>query len=143
MQRWGRQEEPLRPERSFGHVTARALALRCPRCGSWGIFRSWLRLKPTCPTCGLALERGESADHWFGAVAVNLIAAEVLGIGGIVVWIIVTWPDVPWIAIQYAGPVIMVVLPVLFYPFSRALWLAWDVYFRPPRPGDRSGLPAP
>jgi hypothetical protein len=32
---------------------------------------------------------------------------------------------------------------VLFYPFSRALWLAWDVYFRPGAPDDRSGLPAP
>jgi uncharacterized protein (DUF983 family) len=143
MQRWGRQGEAPAPERSFLRVTARALTLRCPRCGTRGIFRSWFRLKPECPTCGLVLERGESEDHWFGAVAVNLVAAELLGIGAIVVWFIATWPDVPWTAVQYGGPLIMIALPVLFYPFSRALWLAWDLYFRPAAPGDRKGLPAP
>ena len=143
MQRWGRQGEAPERRPGFLHVTARALALRCPRCGAWGIFRSWFLLKPECPNCGLALERGEREDHWFGAVAVNLVAAEVLGIGAIVVWIIAMWPDVPWTAVQYAGPLIMIALPVLFYPFSRALWLAWDVFFRPAAPGDRKGLPAP
>lgn len=131
----------MRP--SFLRVTMRALMLRCPRCGGRGIFRRWFRLASECPTCGLALERGESEDHWFGAVAVNLVAAELLGIGIIVVWIVATWPDVRWTAVQYAGPLIMLALPVLFYPFSRALWLAWDVYFRPGAAGDRSGLPAP
>jgi uncharacterized protein (DUF983 family) len=132
-----------RSERSFVGVTLRALSLRCPRCGGRGIFRSWFRLNAGCPTCGLALERGESEDHWFGAVAVNLVAAELLGIGAIIVWIVATWPDVPWTAVQYVGPVIMIVLPIFFYPFSRALWLAWDVYFRPGVPGDEKGLPAP
>jgi uncharacterized protein (DUF983 family) len=146
MQRWGRQGEKAEapwPERSFLRVTGRALMLRCPRCGKRGIFRSWFRLKPECPACGLSLERGESEDHWFGAVAVNLVAAELLGIGAIIVWIVATWPDVPWTAIQYAGPLIMIALPVLFYPLSRALWLAWDLYFRPAARGDRKGLPAP
>ena len=128
---------------SFLRVTGRALRLRCPRCGSRRIFRTWFRLASECPTCGLALERGESEDHWFGAVAVNLVAAELLGIGVIVVWIVASWPDVPWTAVQYAGPLIMIALPILFYPFSRALWLAWDVYFRPGAAGDRRGLPAP
>jgi uncharacterized protein (DUF983 family) len=129
-------------EHGFLRVTARALGLRCPRCGGRGIFHTWFRLKPACPTCGLALERGESEDHWFGAVAVNLVAAELLGIGAIVVWIIATWPSVPWTALQYSGPFIMIALPVLFYPFSRALWLAWDLYFRPAESGDSQGRPA-
>jgi uncharacterized protein (DUF983 family) len=142
MQRWGRHGEPW-PDRSFLRVTLRALGLRCPRCGGRGILRTWFRLSSTCPTCGLALERGESRDHWFGAVAVNLVAAELLGVVAIVVWVIATWPNVPWTALQYGGPIIMIALPILFYPFSRALWLAWDVYFRPAELGDRSGLPAP
>ncbi len=152
MQRWGRQMGKRQGEgegeeegqrNGFGRVTLRAFILRCPRCGGRGIFRSWFRLKSECPTCGLSLERGESEDHWFGAVAVNLVAAELLGIGVIIAWIAATWPDVPWTVVQYTGPLIMIALPVLFYPFSRALWLAWDVYFRPGVPGDRKGLPAP
>ena len=124
-------------------MTLRALGLRCPRCGGRGIFRSWFRLKPVCPTCQLALERGESEDHWFGAVAVNLVAAELLGVGAIIVWIVASWPDVPWTALQYGGPLLMITLPVVFYPFSRALWLGWDLYFRPGTPEDAAGLPPP
>ena len=118
---------------TFLRITTRALTLRCPRCAGRGIFRNWFSLRPACPTCGLALERGEGEDHWFGAVAVNLVAAELLGVGALIVWIIAAWPNVPWTAVQYTGPALMVALPVLFYPFSRALWLAWDLYFRPVR----------
>jgi len=126
----------------FLRATSRGLTLRCPRCGSSGILRNWFALRSECPTCGLSLDRGESEDHWFGAVAVNLIAAELLGVAVIVAWIAATWPAVPWTTVQYAGPFIMIALPVLFYPFSRALWLAWDVHFRPAA-DDRKGLPAP
>ncbi len=129
--------------RSFLRATLRGFGLRCPRCGRRGIFRTWFRLRSACPTCGLALERGESEDHWFGAVAVNLVAAELLGVGAIVAWIIASWPKVPWTALQYGGPAIMIVLPVVFYPFSRALWLSWDVYFRPAASEDKEGHPAP
>ncbi len=118
---------------SLLRITARALALRCPRCGARGIFRNWFRLQSECPTCRLVLERGEGEDHWFGAVAVNLIAAELLGVGALIVWIIAAWPNVPWAAVQVSGPVLMIALPIVFYPFSRALWLAWDLYFRPVR----------
>ena len=121
------------PRVSLLRVTLRAFTLRCPRCGGRGIFRNWFRLRPECPACGLALERGEAEDHWFGAVAVNLVAAELLGVGALIVWIIAAWPNVPWTAVQFTGPVLMIALPVLFYPFSRALWLAWDLYFRPVR----------
>ena len=36
---------------------ARALILRCPNCGGGSLFRSWFKLKPSCPTCGLRLHR--------------------------------------------------------------------------------------
>jgi hypothetical protein len=31
----------------------------------------------------------------------------------------------------------MVLLPILFFPFSRLLWLAVDLAFRPTEPGDQ------
>jgi uncharacterized protein (DUF983 family) len=55
----------------------RALLLRCPRCGGGGILKSWLRMRENCPTCGLALERGESSDFWIGAYVFNLVIGEV------------------------------------------------------------------
>ena len=108
----------------------RALALRCPRCGSGGIFRHWFALAPACPRCGLALDRGEG-DHWVGAFAFNLIFAELLGIGTAVAWIASTWPAVPWDAVQIGVPALMIAFPLALFPFSRTLWLAWDLVFRP------------
>lgn len=54
----------------------RALRRRCPRCGGRGIFRPYFNMKEHCPTCGLALDRGESEDYWLGAYAINLVVWE-------------------------------------------------------------------
>ena len=87
-----------------------------------------------CPRCDLALERGEAHDFWLGAYAINLVVAE--GIAAIIAFIILwkTWPAAgpsQWVAIALA-----VAMPVLFYPFSRTLWLAFDLHFRPSESGD-------
>lgn len=53
-------------------------------------------MKDRCPTCGLALERGESSDFWIGAYVFNLVGGELIAIGIPIVWIIVAWPAPPW-----------------------------------------------
>ena len=51
-------------------------------------MRTWFKMGDACPTCGLALERGESSEFWIGAYVFNLVAGEVLAIGIPVVWMI-------------------------------------------------------
>jgi uncharacterized protein (DUF983 family) len=114
----------------------RAMRLRCPRCGGAGVLHNWLKMKAQCPVCGLALQRGEDSDFWIGAYVFNLVIGEVIAIGVPIVWLIVKWPDPPWNRLMVVGIVLAVVLPFLFYPFSRTLWLAWDLSFRPSEPGD-------
>jgi hypothetical protein len=36
------------------------------------------------------------------------------------------------------GVLLMVLMPVVFFPFSRLVFLAFDLVFRPPRPEDYS-----
>jgi hypothetical protein len=38
--------------------------------------------------------------------------------------------------IEIVAAVLCVALPFVFFPFSRTLWLAWDLSFRPAEPGD-------
>ena len=45
--------------------------------------------------------------------------------------LLVTWPSPPWGLLTYGGAALMVVLPVVFYPFSRTLFLGFDLLFRP------------
>jgi hypothetical protein len=82
----------------------------------------------------LAFARGEVSDYWLGAYAINLVVAESLAaiIALVVLW--VTWPN--GMPAQLTGTVLAVALPILFFPFSRALWLAWDLSFRPREEGD-------
>jgi uncharacterized protein (DUF983 family) len=131
------------PPASGGRMTMRALLLRCPRCGGRGIWRSYFRMRPTCPTCGLVLDRGESEDYWLGAYMFNLVAAELVAIAISVSVIVVSWPDVPWNAVWFGSIALAALMPVLFFPFARNLWLAWDLYFRPREPSDSRRMNAP
>jgi hypothetical protein len=95
-----------------------------------------MRMQERCPTCGLALERGERSDFWLGAYVFNLVFGELLAIGIPIIWMIASAPNQPWTRIEILAVILCVTLPCLFFPFSRTLWLAWDLSFRPAEPGD-------
>jgi uncharacterized protein (DUF983 family) len=112
--------------------------LRCPRCGGRGIIKGWFSMQRRCPGCNLVLDRGESADYWLGAYTINFIVAESVAVFLIVALILVTLPEVPWNTVQYASIIAAVAMPLLFFPFSRTLWLALDLWARPSERGDRA-----
>jgi hypothetical protein len=78
-----------------------------------------------CPGCGLRFEREEG--FWVGAMIVNIAVTElafvVVLVGGIVLW----WPEVPWVALTVVAVGVNAVVPVLFYPWSKTIWMAVDV----------------
>lgn len=114
---------------------ARAMRLRCPHCGGGPIFTSWSRLLPVCPVCGLGLERGEQG-YWLGAYFFNLMAVETVFCIWVVGFLLATWPDPPWGLFQDTTIILMVTFPVLFFPFSKTLFLAFDLLMRPPDDDD-------
>lgn len=107
----------------------RALALRCPACGAGGLVRRWVRVTTACHRCGLRTDRGEH-DHFLGAMAVNLVAAELTLAILLAVAMVSAWPDPPWELLTWGGAALAVLLPVLFYPFAKLIWLALDLRFR-------------
>jgi Uncharacterized protein conserved in bacteria len=125
---------PVRP--TLGTLVRRALLLRCPRCGARGIWQSWFRMKHACPTCGQVFERGESHDFFIGAYLINLVVAESTAVIVAAVMWIALGSRVSFNVLWGASMALAVVMPVIFYPFSRELWLAFDLYFRPTEAGD-------
>lgn len=117
---------------------ARALLLRCPRCGARGILDGWFKLKDACPVCALGLRRAPEDDEWFGGYFVNLIASELLMIFVVVGYVILHWPDVPWTNVERLGVVMVIVSPIVSYPFSKTLWVAVELRF-----GARSAMRKP
>ena len=116
-------------------VLARALLRRCPNCGSKGVFRNWFEQVESCPGCGIRLDRGEK-DFFIGAYTLNLIVAELIVFFGGIAALVLTWPDVPWTALTWGLVLLMVVGPIILYPWSRQFWLALDLIFRPAEPQD-------
>jgi uncharacterized protein (DUF983 family) len=111
-------------------ILARAATLRCPNCGGRPMLRHWLALRERCPRCGLRVERGER-DYFIGSMMFNLVLAELLFAAGFVAILIVTWPEVPWDTLEWVAPLMMIAAPLALFPFSKLVWLAFDVMFRP------------
>jgi len=87
-------------------------------------------MRKACPGCHLILDRGEP-DYFLGGYLLNFVAAELLIVAGGLAVIVMTWPDVPWNALTWGLVLLMIPVPVLFYPFAKTLWLAIDLIFRP------------
>ena len=116
--------------RRFLRLIWRALTLRCPHCGKGPVRETWFRMRPECGACGRPLERGES-DYWIGALLFNLILAELIFAIAFVGTLVAMWPRVPWTGIQWAAPIGMALTPLLTFPVSKLLWLAFDLSIRP------------
>ena len=42
-----------------------------------------------------------------------------------------TQPDPPWGLLEYGGITLMIIAPFVFFPFSKTVFLAFDLVFRP------------
>lgn len=87
-----------------------------------------------CPRCGLRFQRIEG--HWSGDLGINTIvsfgALFVTLIGGFAL----TYPDVPGVALFATAVGVALLVPVVFFPFSKTIWLAIDLMMRPLEPGE-------
>ena len=93
---------------------------------------TWSRLVPNCPVCGLGLERGEQG-YWLGAYFFNLMAVETVFTVWFVGFLVWTWPTPPWELFQITTIVLMLIVPVAFFPYSKTLFLAFDLLDAPPQ----------
>ena len=122
---------------SVWRMLLRGMVRRCPRCGSGGIFASWFRLAERCPGCQLRLEREN--DFFLGGYVINLAVTEGLLALALLAYVfrISADPGTSLVPVLVVGVLISVVLPVLFFPFSRTIWMAIDLAMRPvPRDQD-------
>jgi uncharacterized protein (DUF983 family) len=116
---------------------ARGLRKRCPRCASRDGFRSWFELKTLCPGCGLRFQGEEGG--FLGAMTLNYALAVALWVVMLAVVLALTVPDVPVTPLLAASVVVLVGIPMWFYPRSKMAWAAVefliaraDPDYRPP-----------
>lgn len=110
-----------------------ALLLRCPYCGKGRLFSHGYTMNDHCSNCGWIFDREEG--YWTGAIAINLVVAEMIG----------ALAAVP-LAIAQASPVLvmgigiplLIALPFLFYRHSKSFWMAIDFMLHPVSAADQS-----
>lgn len=112
----------------------RALVLHCPNCGGGPVLDGWFTLRTKCGTCGLRLMRGEH-DRIMGSVFILFTLVALVCYALIVVALAVS-ATTPWDLLQNGLPVLALVLVVALFPFSKLLWLAFDLMLRPVTPAE-------
>ena len=108
-------------------MMGRGVTKRCARCGSGHLFKRWFTMVPDCPGCGLHFEREQG--YFTGAIAVNTIVIGGLFAVILVGSLIATAPDIPVVPLLAVVVPLMAFGPLLFYPFSKTIWVAVDMAF--------------
>jgi uncharacterized protein (DUF983 family) len=109
-------------------LMSRALQLLCPRCGRASIIRKWLFMPERCPECRLKLER--EPGYYLGSIYINYgLTAVLLTLGYFILFFAF---DLPPRGLLWGSLAFAVIFPLLFFPFSRTLWLAFDLAWDPP-----------
>ena len=108
--------------RSFWLGIARAWRLACPRCGSGGVFRRFFVMNETCRRCGLRFDRGDG--YWLGAMVLNMAVGMGAVLGAFLLTLLATSPDPNWDVAIAVSVGVGLIVPLLFFPFSRVMWMA-------------------
>ncbi|MDQ3641302.1 MAG: DUF983 domain-containing protein [Actinomycetota bacterium] len=123
---------PVSPPPTRTRMLGRGLLKRCAVCGSGKLFTRWFRMKERCPRCGYLFEREEG--FFLGAYVINLAVAQGMVILLAVVPLIIRLaddPDASILPFVVGGLVGAVVAPMVFYPWSKTVWTAFDLILRP------------
>ena len=117
---------------SAGKRMARALALACVVCGDAPMFRGLADMHERCDRCGYFYAR--EGGYWLGAMYVNYGAAVVLAVTAHIVMADVYAVPTFWQLVTLVP--FSALFVIWFFRYSRALWLAIDLTFDPPKHTD-------
>ncbi len=132
-----REPKGLSPHVAAPRVLLRGLRKRCPRCGDRNTFVGWFHLRKVCPRCDLRFQKEQGG--FLGAMTLNYVVAIGLWLVVFAIGVATTVPDVPVVPLMAVSAVVLVAVPLWFYPRSKMLWAAVeflvqraDPDYRPP-----------
>lgn len=113
-----------------GTMLLRGMRRRCPRCGAGRLFKGYFQMLPACPSCGHTFEPRAEEGFFLGALTINLAVTQGAILLGLFVYIIVLaggGDGIPVVPLLAVSSVLVIALPILFYPFARTIWAAFDL----------------
>ena len=116
--------------RRIGTVLLQGVRLRCPRCGEAPLFSGLFAMHERCSACGLLFEREQG--YFVGAIYVNY--AFTVGITIVGFLLLDHFTNIGLTAQIVIWSVFGVVFPIVFFRYSRSLWLSVEYVFNPEPP---------
>ncbi|MFV0446381.1 MAG: DUF983 domain-containing protein [Planctomycetaceae bacterium] len=116
---------PRRPRPPAEQLLARALRLRCPRCGEGRMFTGWFSMLERCDHCGLKYER--APGYFLGSAYINYGVIALLTTFSFLVLHFGFGFSTK--QIKYPLFTVAILLPLFTFRYARALWLALDSHF--------------
>ena len=98
-------------------LIARAMALRCPKCGLGPIFDSRFRMRISCPVCGVVFWKNEG--EWLGPGVVDYSIATA---SGLIAWAVLVLLGVSAIAQLVFASLAAVIIAAACSRWSRSFW---------------------
>ncbi len=123
------------PEVSATRALLRGFRKRCPRCGERDTFVSWFEPRKVCPRCELRFAKEEGG--FLGAMSLNYVVAIGLWLVVLGVGVAMTVPDVPVVTLLVLSAVVLIGVPLWFYPRSKMIWAAVEFLVLRSEPGYR------
>ena len=119
-------------KRSKRQILIDGLRLKCPRCGEGQMFSGMFKMRSECGNCHFRFER--EAGYFVGAMYINYGMTVLIAFAG-------------YFALDYCTPisflqnfilwiVFSALFPVVFFRYSRSLWLSLDYILNPSEPPD-------
>ena len=110
---------------AFFNAVSRGLRGRCPHCGDGHLFRSYLKVNPACPACGVDLARYPADDgpaYFTMLIVGHLVIAPLLFIP----WV---WQASPAVVIP-VSLVFLTAVTLSFLPWVKGAFIGHMAYLR-------------
>jgi len=117
-------------------MLVRGFFRRCAWCGGKGaFFNGWFKRDERCHTCGLLWQRRLEGFE-LGAMTVNVFISYGSILVGMGIGVVLTYPDVAVWPLLIVMSTFAILLPIIMYPVSYAMWLGVDLFMRDLEPAE-------
>ena len=90
-------------------------------------------MRTSCPRCEWRFEK--EAGGYLGAMVVNYGVAIGLWLVALAIGLVITVPDVPVLPLTIVSVIVLVLVPIAFYPRSKTIWAAVEYLVLRAEPG--------
>lgn len=121
------ENEPQQAKQPLTKLLFRGLRLRCPACGQSPIFSGWFAMNDPCESCGRKFDR--APGYLLGSIYFNYGVTAVLVVAiyfGCYFTELLTGKQ-----LLVLLTALIVIFPLWFFRYARALWIAFDELFDP------------